>query len=119
MLCIRKDQMAILSAHALRRFENCAVNQLRESFPDETQALGEEKLRKFINHGIEKARNYNLHEEETVGFFLQFMMIYGENFEMNPDAEWALPILNNRELTSFEKIDQLEIHEVFSSPEQS
>ncbi|MGH9903690.1 MAG: hypothetical protein ACRD68_17925 [Pyrinomonadaceae bacterium] len=119
MLVIRKEQIEVLREHRLKQFEDRVAAHLRELFPEETAGMDDERLRLYVRGGVVRAEKYDIIEEDNVEKYLEFMMVYGQDFDVEEETRWAREILNNSLLNSFEKIDELEMHAAFASMEDA
>lgn len=105
MLTIRAEQMDALNAVMLERFTEKMMEHLLDVFPDETAAMSEEELRKFVDSGTTTASGYKITAEREVALFLDLILGLGHEFEKQPDNEWMLSILENEEVGQREKMD--------------
>jgi hypothetical protein len=60
MLTIRKAQMDALENAAIRAFEDRTYRHLQKYFPAHCTLLGEQQMRRVIQHGWTKAKRYDL-----------------------------------------------------------
>jgi hypothetical protein len=92
MLTISKDQMNTLSKVQEERFVKKLVHYTREEFPDETMNIADEDLNAICSQAISKTRGYGITEKTDICRFLNFMFIYG--FEFDAELLWAKKILS-------------------------
>ncbi len=118
MLTIRKEQMEVLSRYMLKQFEDRMVVHLRNTFPDKTKDMPETNLHNLIQTGIEQSGQYDVELEYDVRRYLEFMMIYGSDFDMNPKTAWANEILHNKNMDGTFKMDLIDEHEMTLLMEQ-
>jgi hypothetical protein len=85
--------MEILSQYMVEQFVNRAVIHLRTAFPGQIKEVSDTYLRGKIHSGIDKARQYNINFEEDVLRYLEYIIEYGTDFDINPDFSWAGKIL--------------------------
>lgn len=107
MLLIRKKQMEVLSKYMVKQFENRMIGHLQSQFPECTQNIPESSLRKMIQAGIEKASTYGVKRESDVQAFLEYIIIFGNNFDKKPEFDWAREILNDKSRNPGEKMYSL------------
>jgi len=113
MLKIRKEQNDELSDYMLQQFENRMVVHLRDEYPEETQLISEEQLRTLIKAGIRKAETYGIELENDVQEFIEFMVVYGSDFDTNSKFHWAREILDDPDLDGSDKMDEITQQEAF------
>jgi len=108
MLIIRNEQMDVLSEYMVEQFVNEALLHLRTSFPEQIKDVPDTDLRSMIYTGINNAGEYNITIEEDVLRYLEFMITYGADFDINPDTSWADEILNKEDARGTEKIQLID-----------
>ncbi|MGZ5152836.1 MAG: hypothetical protein ACXWCS_09210 [Burkholderiales bacterium] len=106
MLMIRKAQIDALGATRHSGFEDEMVVHFQELYPEWSKALGGEKLRAFVRHGLNRAKAYGFSVELDLARYLHAMHALGERFDESPDYPWAAHLLTG-ELTASEKMDRL------------
>ena len=114
MLTIRKDQMEAFGEEMLRQYKQRMSVHLRRHFPQQTEALDDAALARFIDEGIEQAARYEIQEETTVEKFLELLMRHGADFDTREEFAWAKKILRDGRLLSFEKLERIEEYEKLS-----
>jgi len=107
MLVIRDEQMCALKAHMSEQFENRMVRHVREFFPEDFNALGEDKVRMEIRYGIDRANSYEITLEYDVCGYINLMFALGRDYDVDPSLRWAAQILNNAKLSGSSKLDRL------------
>jgi len=112
MLVIREEQMSALSQAMLKQFEDRMVVHMSNNFQDETREISEGELRALIQEGIEQAEQYQITLEDDVRRYLEFMVMYGQNFDTSPDTAWAGEILHAKELDGTAKMDLIDEREL-------
>lgn len=98
MLTIRWEQMAVFSASAIKDFEDRVVAHFNRCFPKQCKALSEKELRETIQHGIKGAAKYGVIAERDVCKYIDFMVVFGRDFDRDPKLPWASSVLNNQAL---------------------
>ena len=91
-----------------QEFENRAVAHLREGFPEKYGKKPDEEVRKFVQQGIRSAAQYKVTGENDVLRYLTNMVIYGAEYDTNPNTNWAGQVLRTRRLTGTEKMDAID-----------
>jgi hypothetical protein len=90
---IRSQQIVVFVATAVGRFEDRMTAHLNKCFAQECGILGD-GLRDMIRHGIQKAAGYGITTERDVCQYIDLMMVFGRNFDADPDLPWASSVLN-------------------------
>lgn len=83
---------------------------LRESFPEETLDISDEELGDLIQAGMNKAKSYNITEDESVQRFLEYMVTRGMNFHEDEAHPEIKRILSSTEMDGEEKIDEIDYY---------
>lgn len=96
MLTIRKTQMSTFEDSLFRAFEDRTYTHLKNYFPRHCLLLGEERIRKLIQQGWQKAKSHDLTAECCVRSYIEFMCILGSGFDMDPLLPWAARILSDK-----------------------
>jgi hypothetical protein len=107
MFTIRKEQLQALDRDKRESFVDRMLQHLREFFPGKCDALGENQLRKWIEHGIERAKAYRIVSERDVCKYIDVMIVFGKEFDRDKALPWASKILNGHYSQAGEKIDLL------------
>jgi hypothetical protein len=109
MLTIRKEQLKVFSKNEADKFEDRVVVHLRKIFPEQSEALGEEKLAELIQYGVKRARAYEIVAQRDVCKYIDLMMIFGRDFDVDPKLSWAAATLHEEFLEGHptEKIQRL------------
>jgi len=95
MLVIRDKQKRAFRAHLSKRFENKMIVHIEKFYPDHYAALSQENTRELIKYGIESAAHYDIVSERDVCKFIDLMIVFGPDFDKNPDSKWASDILTD------------------------
>jgi len=61
----------------------------------------------FIQTGIKKAEKHNIIERRDISVYLEYMLAYGEDFDTDPENEWAIKVLRIVNLRGEEKVNRL------------
>lgn len=113
MLIIRKKQMDTLRDYMLKQFKNRMIVHLKSNFPEQAKDMKEQDLQNMIQSGIDKAKGYDVLAEEDVQRFLECMMTYGTEFDVNPETLWAGDILRRKDISGSMKMDLMDNYEIF------
>ena len=108
MLTIRKEQLAVFSLLGKKVFEDRVIAHLKKFFPEQSESLGEPKLRETIQYGTQRAAAYRILSERDVCKYIDLMIFYGRDFDKDPKLPWAQSILQNQAIRSpSSKIERL------------
>ena len=107
MFTLRSHHTEAFDQDIRRRFENRMVAHVNQFFPEKCNALGEEGVRSWIAHGIEKAGSYGIITERDVCKYIDIMFVYGRDFDTDPQCGWAPPILKANAVQSADKANYL------------
>jgi len=108
MLTISNAQKEVFKQNAKDIFKNNVFRHLRSVFPKETIVISDEKLADLINCGIEKSQKYDITMEWDIRRYLECCIIYGWNFDTDPNYQWASSILNDNDIDGKTKMDKIE-----------
>jgi len=110
MLFIREEQREAFRQYMLEKFEYSMLVHLQSSFPEQTEGMTEPHMLDFIRSGIQKAEGYEVVTEGDVQRFLELMLTFSVDFDVNSETPWAAEILGNEHIDGSEKIDRLDEH---------
>ena len=112
-MIIRTEQMDILGDYKFRQFVDRMVAHLKKEFPEQTAEMAESDLRVLINEGVERAENYEVTDDVDIERYLECMLRYGGDFDMNLQTSWAGEILHDNDLSGFDKMNRINDYELF------
>jgi hypothetical protein len=98
MLTIRKEQLAVFGPLGKKAFEDRVFSHLKKVFPEQSESLGEPQLRETIQYGAQRAAAYRIISERDVCKYIDLMIVYGRDFDKDPNLPWAQSILQNQAL---------------------
>jgi hypothetical protein len=108
MLTIRKEQMSVFGPLGRKAFEDRVLVHLKKVFPEQSEALGEPKLRETVQYGTQRAAAYRIISERDVCKYIDLMIFYGRDFDKDPSLPWAQSILQNHAIRNpSSKIERL------------
>ena len=108
MLTIRKEQLAVFGPLGKKAFEERIIVHLKKIFPEQSEALGEPKLRETIQYGTQRAAAYRIISERDVCKYIDLMILYGRDFDKDPKLPWAQSVLQNQAIRNpSSKIERL------------
>jgi hypothetical protein len=102
---VKQQQLDPFLAIEEHRFEERAMAQLREHFPEELKGLDEQRLLAFIRAGRDKAVRYGIESYREVALFLGAMAELGADFDTSADHRWAREILDDPRFDAECKMD--------------
>lgn len=95
MLKISKEQMEAFQQAALKDYEDQMVEHLKKFTPKHSEVIGEPGLRRVIQLGMDRAKNYGLTNRGPVRFYIEMMFMLGSDFDTDPQLPWAGEILDD------------------------
>ena len=108
MLTIRKEQVEALSAAGVENFIDRAAEHVGKFFPEHVKALSGERLREDIRYGITRAASHGIVSERDVCKYIDLMILYGRDFDKDPNLPWAQSVLRNQAIRNpSSKIERL------------
>ncbi len=109
MITIRKEQMEAFAKAAQRRFSFEAADYVKNKWPQKYEKASRDVLVEIVNQAIEKCKEYDITQKRHVLRYLKLMNTLGRNFDTWYEYPWAPEILNDPQLLSSEKLEELEI----------
>jgi hypothetical protein len=111
MLSIRPEQVAVLEQYMMKQFEERMRVHLRRIFPKDIKTISEKALQNQIERCTAKAiHQYKITTEGDVQRYLESAVLYGWNFDTQPETHWAGEILGREDLDGEAKMDKIEQH---------
>ena len=107
MLKISSQQMAELNRRYNAYYEAQTAGHLCTKYTGWSEQLGYEGVQAFVNDGVKRAERHRITEPENVTAFLEYCVLLGVGFEQNEEHEWALDILQTRNLSGGEKVRRM------------
>jgi hypothetical protein len=93
MLTITAQQADALHKDLRRRFVDRMMAHVRQYFPRQFEKLGEPIVREWVEAGIKRSGEYGIVSERDVCKYIDVMMVFGREFDKDPNCSWAPPIL--------------------------
>lgn len=94
-MVVRQDQIAVFSNHSNRKFEDSMVRHLNENFPSWSASAGECAVRETVRRGIRQSSTYGITSQRDVCRYVDLMVVFGNDFDHDPQLPWASRILND------------------------
>ena len=107
MLVIRNEQIKVLEQIARKSFEDRMMEYLSRQLPDVCRIMDEATVRESIQKGIEHAGRYGIISEYDVARYIELRHRFSQDFETVFDAPWAKEILENPDMDSHPKMNEL------------
>ncbi|WP_438039107.1 hypothetical protein [Sorangium sp. So ce128] len=104
-LVIRDEQLAALAARAESDFVARVSRCLRDNWPWECEAMGEESVRAAILKGIDKAARYGVTTEREVLRVINVMYLLGHDFDADPAFVWVRDIIDRQGTPAAQRLD--------------
>jgi hypothetical protein len=114
MLVIRSEQMKVLGDYMLDAFVARMIKHLQTEFPDQTSHRNELEFREFVRAGVNKAASFDVHLSDNIESFLEFITVFGADFQSNSELSWATVILEDGTIDETEKLNRISEHRIFS-----
>jgi hypothetical protein len=112
MFKLRKEHMDALDAAVKREADRNLITYARRRFPEHLRQAPAGQLQDLIGKTRGTAKTYGIEQENDVGTFLDFTVMYGEAFHR---SAWASDILSKKDVPAPERIALLR-HRVASTP---
>lgn len=109
-MIIRDEQMQSMADAQRREFEEGIVAHLDRAYPEKVWNIPVEELRERVHESVGKALSYGIEIEKDVSSYVDITFELGENFDADPEHEWAGEILRDDPLSGAEKIAKIKRH---------
>jgi ADP-heptose:LPS heptosyltransferase len=96
MLTIPPQRLGAFSQVELRNFEEWMLVHLKNFFPAQCAAAGDQGVREMMRHGIERARVYGIESRADVCKYIDLMTVFGRDFDTHKQHRWARETLKRR-----------------------
>jgi hypothetical protein len=93
MLRIRQEQMDVIYEHAVHASRARIVKRLQATIPEDTANYEFESLLSLCDSAISKADSYGMGSEQGTYVYCATMLLFGENFDVNPLTAWSRDVL--------------------------
>lgn len=94
MFKIRKEQKEAFGRDAMADFEARALAHLGKHFPTVCEGLGERPVLALIRHAVARAAAHGIDTERGAMTYAHVTLLYGRDFDQDPDCAWAAAILD-------------------------
>ena len=107
MFKLCKAHLDAFEAQVVRMFSARVIEHVNAIWPAECAELGPETVSIIVHNAIQRAAMLGLILEADIVRFVDLSFILGVDFDTNPLANWARPILADRSWSPTEKMDRL------------
>jgi hypothetical protein len=83
------------------------IAHLKNTFPEKVGILDDEKIRQLVQSGMKRAESYDVIYENDIQPYLEYMVIYGPEFDSDPATAWAGDILRIENLHGSIKMQRI------------
>jgi hypothetical protein len=97
MLVIRDQQMQVFAESARRQFEAEMILHLSKFAPSRFETLGEKAVGETVSLGIERAEKHAFTNRGPVRFYIELMLLLGDDFDTDSRYAWAAEALADPE----------------------
>ena len=104
MLVIREEQMRAMARAALPQW---VTKHLKQFFPQQCAALGDNGMRERVSLGIDRAVSYGFESEVQISQYLDLMFAFGPDFDTDSALSWPQPILSDPTLSADARMERL------------
>lgn len=95
MLTIRREQMKVFRKQRYERFLDRLARHARRFFPEQTNDLDGEALRRVCRSLVLRGSRYGFETERDLCKFLNVAFVFGEEFDEDPHLPWTRPYLED------------------------
>ena len=112
-MIIRKAQMDAMSDYVFDSFIQRMVIHLRAKCQEQTAAISDAELDKFVRAGVDRAHSFNVRSEPNLVTFLEYASRYGMDFYASAPFSGAQSVLENGKLNETEKLNRVNEYLIF------
>jgi hypothetical protein len=88
-MIIQPRQQKAFVAPMVENFVKRMIRHLREHFSKQVSGFDDAQLRTEIFVGVDRAAIHGYESERDVCKFIDLMVVFGSDFDTNPDYEWT------------------------------
>lgn len=92
-MIIREEQLKKFSEVLKRGFEDRLLACLKQGLPAHAEKFGDDRTRRAIQLGIERAAACGIRSEMGTARFVQLLFLFDRDFERNPRYPWATQVM--------------------------
>ncbi len=98
-MIIREEQLRKFSEVQKRGFEDRLLACLKQAFPVHVSTFGNERTRRAIQLGIERAGACGIRSEIGAARYIELLFLFDRDFERNPQYPWATTVMADASIT--------------------
>ena len=114
MLTIRTAHMLALSEDLQRRFELRLLTHVRSKLAGKASTYSDGEFLNIIHVCIEKAESYGITLESDVWRYVEYSLVYGPDFDSDPNLPSISKILLSSTTTGTMKMDRIDEYNEFT-----
>jgi hypothetical protein len=96
LLLITDVQRGLMRGAAWDAFSEEMVEHLHQFAPQHCRVIGRPRVRRVVDHGIGRAKQYGFTNRGPLRFYLEMMVLFGSDFDTDPQCPaWLPEILNH------------------------
>ncbi len=100
--------MATLADAQREDFELRVIAHLQRIYSaDDPSEVSQDRLAPRVHSIIDRAMSWGIDEEDDLITFVEIAFEVGDDFDTDPENEWAVETLNSRDLNPHEKVGSL------------
>lgn len=107
-MVIKNIQLEKMGLLMKAQFLQQANRYLKERFPSKIREITGQELKDKIVKGVEKAKAYNITDRMDVIHFLEFIVVYGDDFDIYPPAAIIKRYLKTHNFSGTEKMKKIQ-----------
>lgn len=108
-MLLKKSQLLAFDEVLQKAFVDRCLNHLAKKFPDGFRRIrveaGKESL--VVADALKKAQTYGIKYENDLFFYLECMMLLGQDFDTDNGLAWPNKILTDESLSGIQKINMI------------
>jgi hypothetical protein len=118
MLKIRESQWRVLSEMVRSSFIEQEIARLKGQMPEELagKSIDDTNIAGIISLLTDKAYRYGITGQKDVEAFIDYSVIYGNDFELSDEHAFVKEVLERTDLTGTEKVTLIDGHLLFTKP---
>lgn len=97
---MQREPLEGLPAASGPEFYEYLVTRLKVIFPEKCAYVGELGLRRMIQRGIGRAREYEITDGRGVAVYVGLMFMLGSGFDTDPQVPWGAEVLNDADVAA-------------------
>ena len=107
MFQIRSEQVKVFEIKQQESFIQRMIIHLQTNFPEQTQPISPEDLRRFIEDETETAQRFEIDNEVDIALCITAIFSIRPNLNSDPEPTWVKEVQSDPDLTSEQKAERL------------